>query len=98
GHLKAPVDHDARPQEPMPEVQPAPELPPEPAWLAQLDSFGIPRMLNYPATTLARMLDQTADRFGQCMALVYNHTKRWTYRDLQQQVNRLAGGRAHRGV
>ena len=77
---------------------PVPDAPPaEPRWLAQLDREGIPRTLQYPSTTLARLLDQTGDRFGDATALVYN-LKRWTYRELLAQVNRLAGGLARMGV
>ena len=66
-------------------------------WLAQLDRAGIPRTLTYPTTTLGRMLDQTADRFGASAALVYMN-KQWTYRELLAQVNRMAGGLATLGV
>jgi non-ribosomal peptide synthetase component E (peptide arylation enzyme) len=68
-----------------------------PPWLAQLDRAGIPRTLVYPATTLARMFDQTADRFGSAPALIYMG-KQWTYRELLAQVNRFAGGLATLGV
>ncbi len=75
-----------------------PEAPPaEPRWLAQLDREGIPRTLRYPNTTLARLLDQAADRFGDSPAMVYN-LKRWTYRELLAQVNRMAGGLSRMGV
>src|SRR5690349_12181382 len=69
-------------------------LPPREPWKEQWCRFGIPHTLNYPSTTLGRMLDQTADRFGQCVALRYNHTKRWTYQELRAEVNRLAAGLA----
>src|SRR5881394_1026783 len=53
---------------------PRPEAPPpEPPWFAQLDREGIPRTLRYPTTTLSRIVDQAADRFGDVIALVYNH-------------------------
>jgi long-chain acyl-CoA synthetase len=78
--------------------QPAAPLPPaEPPWLKQLDGAGIPRTLNYPKTTLGRLLDQAADRYPDLPALVYNH-KRWTYRELLDQVNRCAAGFADLGV
>src|SRR5579862_7785179 len=69
--------------------QPAdPALPPdEPPWLARLDQAGVARTLTYPTTTLGRILDQTADRFGDAVALVYEH-KQWTYRELLAAVNR----------
>jgi hypothetical protein len=83
----------------VPEVAPAPPPPPpaEAPWLKQLDRAGIPRTLNYPSTTLGRILDQSADRFGDVTALIYNH-KRWTYRELLDQVNRTAAGLAGLGV
>src|SRR4051794_15489902 len=62
---------------------PAPAPPPKPPkreapWLARLDEAGIPRTLVYPSTTLARLLDQTADRFSAATAVVYGDC-RWTY-------------------
>jgi non-ribosomal peptide synthetase component F len=68
---------------------PRPQMPPQP-WLAQLDREGIPRSLHYPTTTLGRIVDQAAERFGDRHAIVYNQT-RWTYCDLLARVNRLAG-------
>jgi long-chain acyl-CoA synthetase len=82
---------------PLPAPAPDPAPPVEPPWLKQLDRAGIPRTLNYPSTTLGRILDQTADRFGGVTALVYNH-KRWSYRQLLDQVNRAAAGLAGLGV
>ena len=73
------------------------EPPPEPAWLAQLDRAGIPRTLVYPSTTLSRILDQSAERFGDSTAVIYG-TTRWSYRELLAQVNRTAGGLASLGV
>src|SRR5690349_17415422 len=61
---------------------------PEPPWLTQLDREGIPRSLNYPTTTLGRIIDQAADRFGDRTAIVYNQ-RRWTYADLLARVNRM---------
>jgi hypothetical protein len=78
-------------------VAPRKAAPPEPLWLAQLDRLGIPRTLQYPTTTLARILDQSADRFGEATALVFGQ-KRWTYRDLLSLVNRMAGGLSRLGV
>ncbi len=69
----------------------------EPPWLAQLDREGIPRSLQYPTTTLGRILDQAAERFGPVPALIYDQT-RWTYRELQASVNRMAGGLSRLGV
>ena len=71
--------------------------PGEAPWLAQLDKAGIPRSLCYPTTTLARVLDQTAERFGDAVAVVYGAT-RWTYRELLAQVNRTAGGLSTLGI
>jgi long-chain acyl-CoA synthetase len=71
--------------------------PTEAPWLAHFDRAGIPRHLKYPTTTLGRILDQSADRFGDTEALLYND-HRWTYRELQAAVNRMAGGLAHLGV
>ncbi len=66
-------------------------------WLEQLDNAGIPRTLHYPTTTLGRLVDQAAERFGDNPAVIYKeHT--WTYRELLQRVNRLAGGLASLGV
>ena len=69
----------------------------EPPWLAELDREGIPRSLQYPTTTLGRLLDQAAERFGDTPAVVYNQ-KRWTYRELLGCVNRMAGGLSRYGV
>ena len=69
----------------------------EPPWLAQLDLEGIPRTLQYPTTTLGRLLDQAAQRFGDVPAVVYNQT-RWTYQELLASVNRMAGGLSRYGV
>jgi long-chain acyl-CoA synthetase len=78
---------------------PAPrqETPPEPPWLAQLDREGIPRSLRYPTSTLARIVDQAADRFGDLPAVIY-HPNRWSYRELLATINRMAGGLARLGV
>jgi len=90
--------HDGRAIPVMRAIEPAPSLPPSEApWLAQMDRHNIPRHLTYPTTTLGRILDQTADRFGDAEAILYNH-HRWTYRELVAAVNRMAGGLAHLGV
>jgi long-chain acyl-CoA synthetase len=68
-----------------------------PPWVETLERAGIPRTLQYPATTLGRLLDQTADRFGDATAIVYNES-RWSYRELLARVNRMAGGLASLGV
>ena len=78
-------------------VAPANAAPSEAPWLAQLDRVGIPRKLVYPTTTLGRIVDQSAERFGDATAVVYGAT-RWTYRELLNQVNRTAGGLASLGV
>jgi len=83
-HLPEPPPHD-----PQPAI--------EPPWLAQLDKEGIPRNLRYPTTTLGRIIDQAAERFGDNPALIYNH-ETWTYRQLLARVNRLAGGLARLDV
>ena len=71
--------------------------PGDPPWLAQLDRAGIPRMLRYPSTNLARMLEQTADRFGRCAAVIYGD-EQWSYQELLTRVNRFAAGLAGLGV
>src|SRR5438552_19134344 len=80
-------------------IMPPPRaLPPaQPAWLAQLDREGIPRSLNYPTTTLGRIVDQAADRFGALPALIYNN-RRISYDELLSRVNRMAGGLSRLGV
>ena len=82
---------------PLPIAMPRATIPASPPWLGQLDSAGIPRSLNYPSTTLGRMLDQSADRFGNLTALIYGNTQ-WTYRQLRDTANRLAGGLSKLGV
>ena len=72
-------------------------VPLEPPWLAQMDRAGLPRTLVYPSMSLSRLLDQNAERFGDATAIVYNHRK-WTWLELREQTNRLAGGLAHLGV
>jgi len=57
----------------------------------------IPRRLQYPTTTIGRMLDQTAGRFPEAPALDYGDM-RWDYHQLRQQCNRVAGGLANLGV
>src|SRR5262245_53978502 len=69
----------------------------EPRWYRQWDANGVPRTLNYPSTTLGRMLDQTADRFSEATAIIY-HDRHWTYKELRAEVNRMAGGLARLGV
>ena len=71
--------------------------PADPPWLKTLDEAGVPRRLNYPTTTLGRILDHAADRFGDVTAVIYNH-QRWNYGELLEQVNRTAGGLAALGV
>ena len=68
-----------------------------PRWFKQWDTNGIPRSLTYPTTTLGRMLDQTADRFANAIAIVYQD-RTWTYGQLLAEVNRMAGGLARLGV
>ena len=74
-----------------------PATPTEPPWLTQMDRAGLPRTLVYPNMTLGRLLDQTAERFGPSTAIVYNHHT-WSWQELREQVNRLAGGLAQLGV
>src|SRR5438094_8167271 len=76
---------------------PRPLAPPEPPWLAQLDREGIPRSLNYPTTTLGRIVDQAADRFGALPALIYNN-RRISYDELLSRSNHMAGGLSRLGV
>ena len=76
---------------------PAPAPAGEGPWLQQLDRADIPRSLVYPTTTLGRIVDHAADRFGDATAVVYG-TTRWTYSELLSQVNRTAGGLASLGV
>lgn len=57
----------------------------------------LPRTLNYPATSLGQMLDQSAQRFPHAPAIAFGD-ERWTYGELLTQVNRLAGGLARHGV
>ncbi len=59
--------------------------------------LGIPRRLHYPSTTMDQLLDQSAQRFADAPALIYGEL-RWSYSQLHQQVNRLAGGLAVLGV
>src|SRR5438477_2000175 len=76
---------------------PRPQIATEPPWLAQLDREGIPRSLNYPTTTLGRIVDHAAERFGDVPALIFNH-KCWSYRELLKRVNRLSGGLSRLGI
>lgn len=71
--------------------------PAEPRWYRQLDLADIPRSLRYPRTTLGRILDQAAERYGDLTSIVYED-QRWTYRELLAKVNRMAGGLARLGV
>ncbi|MBI1372510.1 MAG: AMP-binding protein [Phycisphaera sp.] len=57
----------------------------------------IPRSLNYPTTSIGRVLDQTADRFPEAPALEYGDL-RWDYHQLRQKTQRVAGGLANLGV
>lgn len=61
------------------------------------DDLGVPKTLNYPNTTLGRLLDQTVERFSDSTALLYGDLD-WNYGELLSQVNRLAGGLARIGV
>lgn len=101
GHSDGNGDGGHGPAAPNGEPHPSHEDPaapaPEPPWLAQLDHEGIPRSLYYPTTTLGRIVDQAADRFGERAALVYNQ-RRWTYAELLARVNRMAGGLSRLGV
>src|SRR4051794_29943252 len=91
GHVRVIVTENQTPQ------LPEPPAPPREPWLARLDEARVPRTLNYPSTTLGRILDQSADRFPQSTALHYNDYH-CTYRELLAQVNRLAGGLPALGV
>lgn len=72
-------------------------LEPSTPWQHVLDAAGIPAQLNYPSTTLGRLLDQTTERFADAVALAYND-RTWTWQELLQLVNRIAGGLANLGV
>ncbi len=61
------------------------------------ERFGTPIHLNYPSTTLGRLLDQTARRYASAPAVSYG-ALRWTYAELRQRVDRLAAGLAHIGA
>jgi long-chain acyl-CoA synthetase len=69
----------------------------EAPWYKQLDRLGVPRSLNYPSTSLGKLLDQTTDRFASSLALSYSG-RNWTWTELRDQCNRLAGGLARLGV
>src|SRR5438552_13828803 len=92
GHTEAPISLRRKPP-----TMPAKAPPPEPPWLAQLDREGIPRTLHYPATSLGRLVDQAADRFGDLPALIYNNS-RLSYAELVRRINRMAGGLSRLGV
>jgi long-chain acyl-CoA synthetase len=66
-------------------------------WLKKLDELRIPHSLNYPHTSLGKLLDQIAERYGPSMALSYND-RTWTWSELRDQCDRLAGGLARLGV
>ncbi|HEY8668597.1 MAG TPA: AMP-binding protein [Tepidisphaeraceae bacterium] len=66
-------------------------------WEVERRRQGIRASLEYPSTTLGRLLDQTADRFAANTALLYGDL-RWSYRELLANVNRMAGGLAGLGV
>src|SRR3954465_5061425 len=74
GHAKAGVNGRTAKAE---KAAKSPPKPADPPWLLELDKAGVPRTLHYPTTTLGRLLDQTADRFGDADAIVY-HNLRWT--------------------
>ena len=74
----------------------APSAPRHP-WLATQAAAGVPASLVYPTTTLSRLLDQSADRFGDAIAMVYQQRK-WTYGELLSDVNRIAAGLRSGGV
>lgn len=59
--------------------------------------FGAAMTLNYPGATLGRLLDQSAQRYPDNPALTYCDLH-WSYRELLEQVNRVAGGLAQLGV
>ena len=66
-------------------------------WLDQLSAIGISRSLRYPETTLGKLFDQTADRYGPVPALIYAEEE-WTYAELAERINRMAGALAALGV
>jgi len=98
GHSsRLPADDGAAPSNGGSAGSGAPARPTESPWLPQLDKAGIPRTLVYPTTTLGRLVDQAAERFGDATAVVYGAT-RWTYKQLLAQVNRTAGGLSSLGI
>jgi long-chain acyl-CoA synthetase len=59
-------------------------------WLRHYDP-GVPATLEYPAARLDELLDRTANRYPERSALVF-YGRRTTYRELDEAVDRLAGG------
>jgi long-chain acyl-CoA synthetase len=86
-----------QPGQAEPEQHSTPVPAPCEPWLTRTEQAGIPTRLTYPATTLARLLDQTADRFGDAPAVFYEQ-ETWTYRELLATVNRAAGALSALGV
>lgn len=91
--VQSAAEHAAKPQAARKRKNNKPREP----WLDLLEQAGIPRTLRYPSTTLARLLDQTAERFGDAPAIAYGEL-RWNYRELLSHVNRTAGGLSALGV
>ena len=61
------------------------------------ERLGVPQTLHYPRTTLGQMLDQTAGRFPDAPAVLYEQLS-WSYRQLRMHVDRMAGGLGLQGV
>ena len=55
------------------------------------------RCTRTPTDTLSTASRFTADRCGTATALIYNH-RTWTWQEVREQANRLAGGLARLGV
>ena len=73
----------------------------ERVWLKQYDQ-GVPASIDYPETTLHRLLEDTARRFPERPAIIFpgvlGDASRLTYRQLNQQSDRLANALAQLGV
>ena len=69
----------------------------ENCYMKHYHRMGISRQLHYPSTTIAQLLDQSAQRYPHAPALIYDNLN-WTYAELQNQVNRFAAGLATLGV
>ncbi len=73
----------------------------EKVWVKSYDP-GVPATIDYPKVTLHQLLEQTADRFPNHTAIIFpgalGDTYRLSYKQLEQQVNRLANALINLGV